>query len=405
MRILQVNQVVTVTSTGRIVENLGNFLLDNGHESFIAYSGRPKSPSNSHLYQISNSLDSNLHAIGTRLFDTHGLHSLSVTKKFLSWVDELNPDIIHLHNIHGYYLNYPLLFDFLSKSRKPVIWTFHDFWPITGHCSYFTDVNCEKWKSQCYSCPKKKLYPSSILMDNSKTNYITKKKYFSSLDRLEVVTISNWSRELVNDSFLGNKRIHKIPNGIDSSKFRITEVAKEGIRSKYGLSEKKILLGLATTWGKRKGYFDYLKLAEILPRDYQIVLVGLQGDLAKGLPKQIIPIKRTESIDDLVNLYNLSEITLNLSYQETFGLTTVEGLMCGVPGIVYNATASPELINDEVGVIVEPGHIEGIVDAIRKIEKNGGKKSYREKCRKYAVDNFDAEIVHKQYLDLYQRLI
>jgi glycosyltransferase involved in cell wall biosynthesis len=405
MKVLQINQVVSVTSTGRIVENLSNFLLENGHESFIAYSGRPKSISNSVLYQVSSALDSNLHAIGTRLFDTHGLHSKTVTRKFITWIKQTNPDIIHLHNILGYYLNYPLLFNYLVKSNKPVVWTFHDFWPVTGHCVYFTDVKCEKWKSQCFSCPKKNKYPSSIFVDNSKDNYMMKKQYFSALSNLNIVTISDWATGLIRQSFLGKKSIHKISNGIDSSRFTIIDINEKLLREKYGIGTQKVLMGLATTWGERKGYYDYLKLAENLPPDYQIVLIGLQGKFSENLPENIIPIKRTDSIDELVSLYNLAEITLNLSYQETFGLTTVEGLMCGIPGIVYNATASPELIEDTVGLVVETGDISGILKAIKIIEENGGRSAYRNKCREYAKEKFDSDLVHNEYLDLYKSLL
>lgn len=405
MKVLQVNQVVTVTSTGRIVENFGSFLLSKGYESFIAYSGRPKSSSKSSLFQISNSLDTNLHALGTRLFDTHGLHSKSVTDRFIDWIKEINPDVIHLHNIHGYYLNYPLFFDFLSSFKKPVFWTFHDFWPITGHCSYFSDVNCDKWKTECFSCPKLSYYPSSIYYDNSRKNYQIKKEYFNKIENLHIIAISKWSESLIKQSFLKSSKVNCISNAIDSNTFNIVDANEKLIREKYGLNTKKILIALATTWGKRKGFDDYIKLSNIIDENHQIVLVGLSGKQAENLPENISAIKRTDSITDLVSLYNISEISMNLSYQETFGLTTVEGMMCGLPAIVYNATASPELVNEEVGIIVEPGDIKGVARAILKIQENGGKKTYSKKCREHAIENFDSSIVHNKILDLYKSVM
>jgi glycosyltransferase involved in cell wall biosynthesis len=405
MKVLQINQVVTVTSTGRIVENFGNFLMSKGHESYIAYSGRPKSTSKSKLYQISNTLDTNLHALGTRLFDTHGLHSKLVTKKFIAWIKQIKPDVIHLHNIHGYYLNYPIFFDFLSSYNKPVFWTFHDFWPITGHCSYFSDVDCNKWITGCFSCPKLNYYPSSYYYDNSKKNYQIKNEYFNKIKNLHLITISNWSESLVKESFLKNFKISTISNAIDSKTFNILNSEEQFLREKHKFESKKILIALATTWGKRNGYYDYIELSKKIDDDYQIVLVGLSGKLAQNLPPNITAVPRTNSFEELVSLYNISEISMNLSYQETFGLTTVEGMMCGLPAVVYNATASPELVNEEVGIVVEPGDIDGVVNAILNIQNNGGKESYSNKCRNYATEKFDATIVHEKILDLYQSVI
>lgn len=405
MKVLQINQVVRVTSTGRIVESLGNYIMEQGHESYIAYSGRPKNESNSTLYQISNSIDTIMHALGTRLFDRHGLYSNKVTRDFVKWIVQVDPDIIHLHNIHGYYLNYPILFEFLEKFKKPVFWTFHDFWPVTGHCSYFTDVDCDKWKTQCYSCPKLAYYPSSWGYDNSKSNFSFKKDCFKKPNNLNIIAISGWSAELIKYSFLGESVIHKIPNGVNSKLFRITLPNEEVLRSKFKLDKSKILIALATTWGKRKGYFDYLALSKLLPEDFKIVLVGLNGNLAQELPQNIVAIPRTDNQEELVQLYNLAEVNLNLSYQETFGLTTVEALMCGLPSIVYNVTASPELVTEATGVVVEPGDLNGVVDAVIKIMNVGGKKYYSETCRKHALQNFDERAVYRKHLELYEKAL
>lgn len=405
MKVLQINQVVRVTSTGRIVENLGNYLMEQGHESYIAYSGRPKNESNSILYQVSNSIDTNLHALNTRLFDRHGLYSKKVTKDFVKWIVQVDPDIIHLHNIHGYYLNYPILFEFLKLCKKPIFWTFHDFWPITGHCSHFININCEKWREQCQSCPKLKYYPASLILDNSRDNYNIKKRIFNSLDGLIVISISDWVKGLLQESFLSEKSIIRISNGINSSVFKPTSFMKSRILNKYGLEDKVFLIALATTWQKSKGYYDFLKLAESIPSKYQLILVGLVGKMAENLPQSIKAISRTYNQEDLVELYNLAEINLNLSYQETFGLTTVEALMCGVPSIVYNATASPELVTEETGIVVEPGDIAGVVDAINKIMSNGGKKFYAQKCREHALKYFDERIIYQKHLELYQNAL
>lgn len=401
-KILQINPVVKNGSTGRIAEQIGVIAMENGWDSYIAYSPRPKNTSQSKLIQIGNIYDNIWHAIITRLFDMHGLGSYWATKRFIRSIKKIKPDIIHLHNIHGYYLNYKVLFQFLSQTNIPIVWTFHDFWPITGHCSYFSDVNCLKWKTICHTCPKKKYYPKSLWLDNSKNNHNLKRKFFTSVENLTIVPVSKWVESLVKESFFEKKSIKTIYNGVDLNTFYpISDTVV--IKNKYCINDKFVLLGLATTWGKRKGWDDYMKLSAYLPSDCIIVLVGLNSKQLKDLPKNIIGIKRTENIQELATLYSAADIVLNISYQETFGLTTVEGFACGTPGIVYNTTASPELISPETGIIVEPGNIKQILVAIETI-KSKGKEFYKTKCRERAEQVFNIQDRFKEYISLYEKL-
>lgn len=400
-KIVQINPVVRNGSTGRITEQIGNLVLEKGWESFIAYSGRPKNISNSGLIQIGDYFDSVFHALETRLLDRHGLGSKKATFHFLNKLDNIKPDLIHLHNIHGYYVNYELLFRYISNRQIPVVWTFHDFWPITGHCTYFSDVKCEKWKTQCFKCPKIKYYPKSWFLDNSRENYIRKKLAFSQVADLTLVPVSRWAGSLLEKSFLGKNEIKVIYNGVDINQF---EPKKEidFLKTRLGLNGKFILMGLATTWGKRKGWSDYFKLAERLSSDCQIVLVGVTESQKRDLPVKITGIERTESVEQLAQLYSMADIVMNLSYQETFGLTTVEGFACGSPGIVYNSTASPELMSPEVGEIVEPGNINEVIGAIEKI-KIKGKEHYSKNCRTHAIKFFSAQDRFNDYIDLYEQ--
>jgi glycosyltransferase involved in cell wall biosynthesis len=284
------------------------------------------------------------------------------------------------------------------------VWSFHDFWPITGHCTYFSDVQCEKWITQCYSCPKLNLYPKSFGFDNSKRNYILKKKLFSSISNLTIIPVSKWAGTLVEKSFLKNKRIIPIYNGVDLSVFK-PQGNQLDLKLKYGFdSNTKVLLALATTWGKRKGWFDYLKLAEKLPENIKIVLVGVTQKQKQGLPTSIIAMAKTESVMQLAELYSLADIVMNLSYQETFGLTTVEGFACGTPSIVYNCTASPELMSHDVGELVEPGDLDGIVNAINILLERG-KEFYFSKCIERAKKLFSHEDRFNDYINLYQEII
>lgn len=402
--VVQFNPVVKNGSTGRITELIGNIAISRGWDSVIVYSGRPKNNSNSRLIQCGNYFDSVLHALETRLFDRHGLGSRRATKRLVKQLSLIKPDILHFHNIHGYYLNYGILTKYIVANNIPVVWTFHDFWPITGHCSYFSDIDCEKWVNQCNSCPKISYYPKSFGLDNSKNNYNLKKNLFSSISNLTIVPVSKWAASLVHRSFLKDKRVSPIYNGVDLSVFKPKGHQQE-LKLKYGFdSNTKVLLALATTWGKRKGWFDYMKLVDLLPKDIKIVLVGVTQKQKEELPKAIITMARTESVIHLAELYSLADIVMNLSYQETFGLTTVEGFACGTPSIVYNCTASPELMTKDVGELVEPGDLDGVVKAIDSVLKNG-KNYYSNNCIIRAKQLFSHTDRFNDYIDLYEEII
>jgi len=401
MKILQINAVCGVGSTGRIACGIHGILREHGHESYIAY-GRDVARGCDTAIRIGNKFDTYVHAVSTRLFDRHGYGSHRATKEFVRRAQLLDPDVVHLHNIHGYYLNIEVLFRCLEEMNKPVIWTFHDCWPMTGHCACFTFVECDKWKTQCFSCPQKKGYPSSYFLDRSKQNYTQKRKLFTSVNDITIVPVSNWLADIVKQSYLKDYPIRVINNGIDVNVF--SPQSGDGIRLKYGLADKFILLGVATAWGRRKGLHDFIELSKILKDDETIVLVGLKEDQIKLLPENIIGITRTESTQELAEFYSSADVVMNISYEETFGLTTVEGFACGTPGIVYNTTASPELVDDSTGLIVDPGDIKGLVKAITQI-KEKGKQSYSEACVKRTHRLYRKEDRYREYIELYEELL
>lgn len=403
MKLLQINSVVNTGSTGRIMEELALLAMDNGWESYIAY-GRTSQKSQSITIKIGSCCDHNCHAIQTRLFDRHGLASDLATRSFIRKIKKIKPDIIHLHNIHGYYLNYPLLFNYLSKSDIPVVWSLHDCWAFTGHCAYFANIGCNRWQTGCFNCPQKKSYPSSLLVDRSSKNYVEKRRQFNSLNKLIVVPVSNWLERLVKDSFLSKNAIQRIYNGVDTEVFNVDEEAASAIREKYRLQDKIVLLGVATAWGRRKGLDDYIRLSESLSENFKIILVGLSSSQFEKIPTQILGLMRTESLAELSALYNAADIVLNLSYEETFGLTTVEGFACGTPGIVYNCTASPELITGETGLIVERGDFTMLLNAIDLIVERGN-DFYSAACRQRALDYFRKEDRMSEYIELYDKLV
>jgi putative colanic acid biosynthesis glycosyltransferase len=401
-KVLQINTALNTGSTGRIAEQIGKIAIDRGWESYIAY-GRKGNESLSKSIKVGSEFDFYIHLFYTRLFDKHGLASIKATKKLIEDIIAIKPDIIHLHNLHGYYVNYELLFQFFKNSTIPVVWTLHDCWPFTGHCSYFSNISCEKWKVNCGKCPKKKNYPRSWFFDRSKYNFSLKKETYCLITNLTIVPVSHWLGSLVKESILSNFPMCVIHNGINNEDFKLTnDIIK--IREKYCINHRHILLGVATSWSIGKGLKDYFKLATQLPENCVIVLVGLTKQQIQKLPNEIIGIERTESVKELAGLYSLADIVLNLSYQETFGMTTVEGFACGTPGIVYNLTASPELITPETGIVIEPGNISNLRNAIDEILSKG-KEFYSSKCRERAEEMYSAKIQYEKYLALYEELI
>jgi glycosyltransferase involved in cell wall biosynthesis len=401
LKLLQLNTVVNSGSTGRIAEEIGLATLKERHESYIAaaYTSRP---SQSKVIRIGSDIDRKLHGLKTRLLDRHGFGSSIATRHLVNSIDEINPDIVHLHNIHGYYLNIEILFNYLKNLKAPVVWTLHDCWPFTGHCSHFERVGCYKWQTQCHHCPNKKGYPASWLIDNSKKNYIDKRVLFTGLSNLTIVTPSHWLANHVTNSFLKSYPLQVIHNGINLDLFKPCD--DEGVRKKNKLEEHKIILGVASTWKKRKALEDFVKLSLLLKPNERIILVGMSSRQSGNLPSNIIPINRTENTEELAALYSAASVFVNPTYADNFPSTNIEALACGTPVITYNTGGSPEAIGKGTGFVIEKGDITGLYQAINEVLKNG-KSHYSQSCRERAEQYFDKEKQFRHYLDLYKDML
>ena len=401
MKVLQINSVCGFGSTGRIVTDISSKLREHNIENYIAY-GRETLSEYDNTVKIGNKLDYYLHVGLTRLFDAHGLlGSEKATNNFIKQVKNIDPDIIHLHNIHGYYINIKILFDYLKKAHKPVVWTLHDCWSFTGHCAHFTYARCDKWIEGCYKCPQKKSYPASFFMDNSKRNYYMKREIFNSLENMTIVTPSRWLADLVKKSFLSKYPIKVINNGIDTDVFK--PVAGESILEKYKIGYKFTILGVANIWGKGKGLKYFKKLSEMFDNDCEIVLVGLNKKQIKELLPNMIGIKRISNLHELVQIYSTADVFVNPSIEEAFGLVTAEALACGTPAIVFSSTPGEEILIDGCGYVAEKDNIYDIkkfVDTVR----SKGKSFYSEKCVKRVKDNFNKNDRFDEYIELYRQL-
>lgn len=398
--LFQVNITANWGSHGRIAEQIGELVMQEGWKSYIAY-GRCANPSHSDLVRIGSMNDERLHAIESRILDNHGLASRRATKALIKQIESVNPDIIHLHNIHGYYLNYPILFQFLRSFHRPVVWTLHDCWPITGHCSHFMYSGCDKWKTGCYDCEEKGEYPKSFFLDRSERNYRLKKETFSSLPNLTLVPVSHWLESVLKESFLSLYPAKCIYNGIDTDQFRIIEHAKNLV----GMPDKLIVLAVASKWTDRKGLNDIVKIRQELDDRFVIVIVGLSEVQKKEMPAGIVGITRTNSIETLAQYYSAADVFINPTYEDTFPTTNLEAMACGTPVITYNTGGSPEPIDQHTGRVVSRGDLNALLNAIREICTGIDKEEVSALCRNRVLRLFRREDRYQEYLQLYRSLL
>lgn len=367
MKYLFINTVAGFGSTGRIAADSCRALMAQGHECVLAF-GRDKANCDDiPTVSIGTAMDYRLHAMRSRLLDDSGFGSRAATRRFLQWVRQYDPDVIWLHNLHGYYVHLGELFSYLRTCGKRVIWTLHDCWSFTGHCAYFDYVGCDRWKTGCHDCPQKATYPKSVLADNSRGNYEKKKALFAGIPNLKLIVPSHWLESRVKESFLKDYPVEVVYNTVDRNVFKPTPGA---FRQRYGLEDKKIVLGVASVWESRKGLKDFLALSELLDEHYKIVLIGLSPKQIASLPENILGLPRTNSVQELAESYTAADVYVTPSTEETFGMTVLEARCCGTEAVVYQGTACQEVVEQFGGVAVPrgPEHLKDAVLALTKEE-------------------------------------
>lgn len=396
MKVLQINSVCGIGSTGRIATDIHNILIEQGHESYIAY-GRDLPKNCDNVIKIGTRIDNYTHVAKTRVLDKHGFGSKKATIKFIDEVKELDPDIIHLHNIHGYYINIEILFNYLKIANKPVVWTLHDCWSFTGHCAYFDYAACNKWQKGCNKCPEKKSYPSSFVFDNSKNNYASKKDIFTGVDNLTIVTPSHWLADLVKESYLKEYSVKVINNGIDLDVFKPT---KGNFKEKCSLNNKYIIMGVASVWDRRKGLKYFIELADRLSEDEVIVLVGLSEKQIKEVPSRVVGITKTNNIDELVDIYSSADVFVNPTLEDNFPTTNLEALACGTPIITFDTGGSPESVDTLSGIVIKDKTSKKLYESIQCLKRsNQYDISF---LNKIANDKYDKKLKFLEYINLYK---
>ncbi len=379
---------------------IGETAIKEGFAVYTAFA-RGTHPVECEAIRIGNQNSVHYHGLVTRLFGRHGFSSKKSTRAFLREIDKIDPDLIHLHNLHGYYLNIELLFNYIKEKSIPVVWTLHDCWAFTGHCAYFDYVGCDKWVVGCNNCPQIHTYPRSLLTDYSKKAYERKKKAFTGVNNLTIVTPSRWLKDLVSRSFLKAYNTRVIYNGVDTDTFIPTSVKK----SEFGIDDGKfVVLGIAAKFEPRKGLKYFIELSRRIQDDSIIFLVGLNKKQLRQLPRNVIGIRRTESVKDLARIYSMSDVFLNPTLEDNFPTTNLEALACGTPVITFRTGGSPESIDSKTGVVVEKGNTDKLTEAVSFI-KSKGKQVFSDNCRERAVSLFRAEDRFRDYLQIYDELL
>ena len=352
MKYLFINSYAGYGSTGRIAADTCRKLTAQGHQCLLAYGREKVNCDDVQTVRIGSDLDNKINALQNRFLDNQGFGTRKPTMEFLKKVREYDPDVIWLHNLHGYYLHIGLLFEYLKTCGKQIIWTLHDCWSMTGHCAYFDYVRCEKWKTCCHDCPEKGQYPASVFLDRSRKNYEEKKRLFTGIPNMRLIVPSQWLANRVKAGFMGEYPVEVVYNQVDRSVFHPTP---GNFREVHHLENKKILLGVASVWDRRKGLQDFIKLSSLLDHTYQIVLVGLTQEQIDSLPPAILGLPRTDNVQQLVQIYSAADLYLNPSVEETFGMTVLEAQYCGTPALVYEDTACQEVAEKFGGIVVPRG--------------------------------------------------
>lgn len=394
-KLIQINTVCN-GSTGNIMKAIQAAAKEQGYET-ISFYGRRKGFEELPSEKFGSFTGFWSHVIWNTITDKQGLLSGYWTKRMIERLREEKPDIIHLHNLHGYYLNYPMLFQYLKEEFKgKIVWTFHDCWPITGHCPHFVIAKCDRWKTQCKKCPNKGVYPISWFMDSSKTNYQLKKKMFSGFDNMTIICPSVWMQDIVKQSFLKDTKSVVVSNGIDLKIFYPRKDQKAA--EKYNIpQDKKVILGVASVWEERKGLGVFMELARKLDEKYIMVLVGVTHNQKKKLLSNMIGIERTENKEELAEIYSRADIFLNPSKEESFSLVTIEAMACGTPVIVLDSSAVKELVKEETGEVL---HEPEINDYIKSFDRLITRKLEKEKIVNH-VKKYDISHMTENVLKVY----
>ena len=401
MKIIEINSC-DYGSTGKVMLQIAGKAIDSGLDSYVAI---PKGRHNwAKKYKktiwIGNRISEDSHLILSRLTGFNGCFSVIATKIFLWTIRRLRFDIAHFHNLHNSYINLPMLFKYIKKNNIPVVWTLHDCWAFTGQCPHFTFEKCEKWKTRCHNCPRFRKYPEAYV-DRTKTMWRLKKKWFTGVENLTIVTPSQWLGELLKQSYLKDYPVRVINNGIDLSVFKPTE---SNFRNNYKIGKDKfILLGVAFNWGIRKGLDVFVELSRRLDNDkFQIIIVGTTNKVVNDLPSNILTINKTNNQKELAEIYSAADLLCNPTREDNYPTVNMESIACGTPVLTFKTGGSPEILTEKTGVVVDYDDIDTMEYEIQRIYKD---RPYSEYDCQERAKSFDLNVKLVDYVYLYKDIM
>ena len=395
MKILEIN-AVPYGSTAMISFNIAKQAMSEGIQCKVAYgySYHPQFKENEYI-KIGGYWSKAIHLLFTRFTGLHGVYSYFATRRFLREVKLFNPDIIHIHNLHGWFINIPMLINYIKENKKKVVWTLHDCWAFTGHCPYYDMIECQKWKMECHDCPIHRQYPRTDI-DCSQKMFSLKKSWFVSIEDLTIVTPSKWLQTQVSESFLKHKKCIVINNGIDLNLFKFKQN-----NHKNDNKNKFRILCVSFGWDKRKGLDAIIELSKLLDDSYEITMVGTDNNVDKILPSSIKSIHRTQNQEELITLYSQSDVFVNATREENFPTVNIEAIACGLPVITFKTGGSPEIIDETCGIVVPKNDVKALADAVKLMrDKPLSKKA----CRMRAERLYNKDDCFKDYINLYKKI-
>lgn len=361
MRVLFVNLVYGVGSTGKIIADIVSLLKKDGSDVRVLY-GAGVDSDDACARRTSWRLEYYIHNALSRFTDHAGLYSRAATRRLIREIRAFQPDVIHLHTLHGFYVNYEMLFRFLKKADIPVVWTLHDCWAFTGHCTHFSRIKCTQWQTECRDCQLLRRYPQCYGRGDVRRNFLRKRAAFTGVKNLVIATPSRWLAEQVSQSFLQDYPRLVIPNGIDQTIFR---PQPSDLRERYHLDNKKIVLGVASVWSAQKGLPDMLLLADRLGADYQVVLIGLTKQQMAAMPSNVLGLSRTTDQMELAQWYTAADVFVNPTYEDNYPTVNLEAQACGTPVLAYDTGGCPETLTTEDSLLVRQGDLDALEQAVR----------------------------------------
>ena len=403
MRVFQINTFCGIKSTGRITTSIAQLLEKQGDECLIGFGAEDVPPMFQHYaYRIGMPIGRKVHGAIRKFLDMEGYGSSLATWRLIRKIEAFNPDVIHLHNLHGCYVNVKMLFRYLKERGTPMVWTLHDCWPFTGHCAYFDFVGCEKWQAICDHCPQLRSYPTCLWWDGSRRNFRRKQRAFTDIPSLVLVPPCHWLEDLVKRSVLRMYPIQVIENGVDVTVFQpAPDQVCEALRQRFGLEDKQVALAVAADWDERKGLRYLLEVAPVLDERIQLVVLGLTQTQIESLPTGILGQNATASTQELAAWYSLAQCLVNPTMEDNMPLVNLEALACGTPVVVFQTGGCAEVVDDTCGRVIPKGDALALAKAIMEIASQ--KESMKNACLVRA-SHFDSQVTYQKYLALYKEL-